>query len=81
MQVSLSLPVPQHQLGLNFQLLQNKFPGGCTRSWRHAELPACPSGIVSMHRGSGGWWMGLSCPGHAMGRGSLPAVHLQDRAR
>lgn len=75
-------PPPRHWLGLNFQLLQNKFPGGCTRGWHSAELPACLSSAMSMHGGGlQGCRMGLSCPEYAMGWGSLPAARLQDRAR
>lgn len=76
-QVSLSLSVPWHRLGLNFQLLQNKFLGGCTRSWHGTELLACLSRVVVTQGAAG---VGLSCPGHARGWGSLPAAFLWDRA-
>lgn len=54
-QVSLSLPIPWHQLGLNFQLLQNKVPGGCTWSWHCATMPECLSSAVSVQGGLWGW--------------------------
>lgn len=54
-QVSLSLPIPWHQLGLNFQLVQNEVPGGCTWSWRCAEMPVCLSSAVSVQGGLWGW--------------------------
>lgn len=69
-QVSLSLPIPWHQLGLNFQLLQNKFPGGCTWSWHCAEMPVCLSSAVSVWWGLWGWGSAR----HAAGCGRLPAA-------
>lgn len=76
-QVSLSLPMPGHQLGLNFQLLQNKFPGGCTWSWHRAEMPACLTSAVSVW-GAVGMVVGLSQACHGLGEASCCC--LQDRS-
>ena len=55
---------PRPRLRLNFQLQQNKFPGGCAWSWRGAaKLPACLSGAVSVRWGAAGMADGVRMPG------------------